>query len=209
MRTSNKGARVARNKLVVRVGLNDADYPVLRREGDKKHTCPKYAMWCRMLARCYDPKTHNKQPTYIGCSVCGEWLTFSKFLSWLDTQDYEGKQLDKDLLIPGNKIYCPDACCFITHRLNTFLKDNRNTRGSFPLWVTFKKRNRLFEIRVCDPFGHRSNYQGCTKCPIESHKKGQAVKHKYALELAELESDVRIKKALSERYSPDKNWLDF
>jgi hypothetical protein len=66
----------------------------------------------------------------------------------------------------------------------------------------------LYEIRVSDPLKRYSGYRGCPRCPIESHKKEQAFKHTYALELAELELDGRIKAALSERYSPDKNWLD-
>jgi hypothetical protein len=33
-----------------------------------------YRTWIRMLARCYDTKYQEKQPTYKGCIVCDEWL---------------------------------------------------------------------------------------------------------------------------------------
>lgn len=205
---SNKGKSVNKNKLVCGIGLNDSKYPVLRREGDKKYTCPKYAIWTRMLARCYDPKTHGRQPSYIECSVCDEWLVFSNFCRWLDTQDWENRQLDKDLLQPFNKVYSPSLCCFLTHAVNTFLTDNKKSRGDQPLWVCYKQHKGLYEIRVQDPLNRYSRYVGSSRCPLDSHKKGQARKHEYACELSEFESDIKIKTALMTRFSSDKNWLN-
>lgn len=129
---SNKGKSVSKNKLICGVGLNDSKYPVLRRDGDKKYTCPKYAIWTRMLSRCYNAKTHNRQPSYIGCSVCDEWLIFSNFCAWLDDQDWKGKQLDKDLINRNNKLYSPDNCFFISKLVNTFITDNLASRGKYP-----------------------------------------------------------------------------
>lgn len=199
---------IARNKKVAGVGINDANYPVLLREGNQRHTCPKYALWCRMLSRCYDEKTQTRQPTYVGCSVCEEWLTFSNFLKWLNNQHWEDRQLDKDLIKPFNVVYSPELCCFVTRKVNTFLKTNRNTRGDQPLWVQYKDRKGLYETRVNDPFKRYSTYVGSSRCPIEAHKRGQARKHQYAIELAESESDLRVKSALMTRFSEDKNWLD-
>jgi len=204
----NKLQAVTRNKKVVGVGINDAPYPVLRRDGDKKYTCPKYAMWCRMLARCYDSLTHTRQPTYVGCLVCDEWLLFSNFLSWLESQDWQNKQLDKDLLRRDNRLYSPDFCCFLTHRVNTFLKDNGNTRGDQPLWVTYKSHKGLYAANVSDPLQRYSNYIGSYRCPIKAHKAAKAKKHEYAVELAEFETDLQVKTALITRYSDDTNWLN-
>ena len=35
-----------------------------------------YKSWKSMLQRCYDSKYHERQPTYIDCEVCNEWLCF-------------------------------------------------------------------------------------------------------------------------------------
>jgi hypothetical protein len=42
----------------------------------------------------------------------------SRFIAWAKTKDWEGKQLDKDILIPGNKHYSPDACMFVDPLIN-------------------------------------------------------------------------------------------
>lgn len=78
-------------KLVYGVGINDADYPTTQREkvnGEWKITwrCLYYDRWVSMLTRCYSSKCHEKQPTYKGCSVCDEWLTFSNFRKWMEQQ---------------------------------------------------------------------------------------------------------------------------
>src|SRR5690554_513591 len=102
-------------KLVHGVGVNDADYVIQKWEefgyvdGKRKRKlvwrCPYYGVWVRMLERCYSAKTQDRRPTYKGCSVSEEWLTFSTFKDWMKTQKWEGLQLDKDLLFEGNKVY--------------------------------------------------------------------------------------------------------
>jgi len=47
-------------------------------------TTKQYATWTSMLQRCYDVKFKINLPTYIGCSVCGEWLNFQTFAEWYD-----------------------------------------------------------------------------------------------------------------------------
>ena len=118
------------------VGTNDAGYAIQVMEsvrganGKPKQRiiwfCPFYRRWVHMLERCYSERYQEKKPTYIGCTVCEEWLRFSNFKSWMETQDWEGKHLDKDLLVEGNKIYSPDTCILVylsqmllTHSLQT------------------------------------------------------------------------------------------
>jgi hypothetical protein len=44
----------------------------------------------------------------------------SRFIAWAETKDWEGKKhLDKDILIPGNKDYRPDACLVVDRLFNT------------------------------------------------------------------------------------------
>lgn len=115
-------------KLVCGVGINDADYVFQKWEtiivnGKRKQKliweCDFYRTWKSMLARCYSIKTQERQPTYKGCSVSDEWLTFSVFKNWMEKQDWEDKQLDKDLLFEGNKVYSSETCVFVTRMVST------------------------------------------------------------------------------------------
>ncbi|MCX2693707.1 hypothetical protein OO256_22145 [Pseudomonas sp. DCB_CB] len=96
-------------KLVYGVGANDADYQVCLTEtvsGRRRSvwTCPFYKAWTGMLERCYSEKFQIRNPTYQDCSASSDWLAFSSFRAWMSRQDHEGKHLDKDLLVPGNKV---------------------------------------------------------------------------------------------------------
>lgn len=95
--------------------------------------------WYRMLERCYSEIYLAKKPTYRGCCVCDEWLTFSNFEKWFSDPDNgycERYHLDKDILVKGNKIYSPNTCCFVPQEINSlFIKDN-SKRGSLPIGVT-------------------------------------------------------------------------
>lgn len=62
-----------------------------------------YKTWTDMLQRCYDEKYQKRQPTYIGCEVCDEWLNFQNFAKWYDENYYEiegeGNQLLERVII--------------------------------------------------------------------------------------------------------------
>lgn len=117
--------------LVHGVGVNDYEGSVTV---DGK-TIKSYSTWQHMLNRCYSSKCQSKYPTYIGCSVCNEWKSFSTFKLWFDENYKEGFHLDKDILVKGNKIYSPEFCRFVPSYLNTLLSDCGNSRGDLPLGV--------------------------------------------------------------------------
>lgn len=103
-------------------GINDAEYPVNITEGEglKRKTvwrCPYYQKWVNMLDRVYG----SQRPTYIDVKVCSEWSSFTTFKSWMQTQDWEDKELDKDLLGDG-KLYSPETCYFISKKVNMLLQ---------------------------------------------------------------------------------------
>ena len=98
-----------------------------------------YETWHRMLQRCYSEKYQEKQPTYKGCTVCEEWLCFQNFAKWFyeNYYDVEGQRmnLDKDILIKGNKIYSPKTCIFLPQRINNLFTKRQNDRGNMPIGV--------------------------------------------------------------------------
>lgn len=121
-----------------------------------------YGTWYNMLIRAYCPKYHARRPTYLGCSVSDGWLEYQDFVQWFENHEYSscGYQLDKDLLLPGNKIYAPDRCVFIPSQLNTLLTDSKATRGQYRQGVCFYKRdnNFLASIGINGKYKHLGYY---------------------------------------------------
>jgi len=105
---------------------------------------PHYRRWSNMMSRCYNVKTHIKQPSYIGCSVAPEWHSFQVFAKWYDDNYYwiDGNKmcLDKDILLKGNKIYSPENCVFVPERINILFVKHDEYRGNLPIGVVLHKR---------------------------------------------------------------------
>lgn len=78
----------------------------------------RYAAWTGMFTRCYSKFSLEKSPSYKGCTVCVEWHDYQVFSEWYDDNFNEGMQLDKDILIHGNKVYSPSTCIFTTQKEN-------------------------------------------------------------------------------------------
>lgn len=193
------------NKLIFGIGINDADYKLYERikVNGKVITiwaCPFYSTWKNMLKRCYHPQTIKSNMTYIDCSVTSEWLTFSNFKTWMETQDWEGKQLDKDLLVVGNRIYSPDACVFLDHQVNCFIIESPLIQGSLPIGVDFHKSTGKYRARCKSINSGESIYLGLFETPEDAHEAWLAFKLKQAYILASSQADARVADALISRY---------
>ena len=197
-------------KLVFGVGINDADYFVVKWktiEGDGKRKrelvwfCPFYRAWKSMLKRCYYIKDQERNPTYNGCSVSEEWKRFSNFRAWMVTQDWEGKQLDKDLLFEGNKVYRAEACIFVPSSVNTFITDSAASRGEWMIGVAWHKGTSKFESRCRNPFTKKCEYLGYFISELEAHQEWLKRKLELAKELAAIQTDPRVSEALIKRYT--------
>lgn len=88
-----------------------------------------YGVWCSMISRCYSSKSLEMHPTYKGCSVAKDWHNFQVFAKWFEDNYVDGYQLDKDLLVVGNKVYSEDTCVFVTPKINLFITDSAAKRG--------------------------------------------------------------------------------
>ena len=146
-----------------------------------------YKTWQHMLERCYDPKKLSKQPTYIGCSVCSEWLFFPTFQKWFDENHVDGFQLDKDLLVSGNKIYGSDTCVFVPPAINSLFTDHGRARGEYPIGVTFEKQRGKFKanLRVDGTLKHLG-YFGTED---EAHRTYLIAKKENVIRMAEVWKD--------------------
>lgn len=84
-------------------------------------------MYWNMRNRCYLESYLEENPKYRGCTVCDEWLNDRQaFYEWVAENYYiidgEKVDLDKDILVKGNKIYSPDTCIFAPHAINTYFE---------------------------------------------------------------------------------------
>jgi len=137
--------RVVVKPTVFGVGFNDV---VFRTAIGGKHIW-QYSLWVSMLKRCFDAKFKQLQPTYEDVTCCDEWLSFANFLGWVNKQvGYKGApvgfELDKDIIVKGNKIYSPDVCSFVPAAVNSLLNDHGASRGEFPVGVCFDKSRGKF-----------------------------------------------------------------
>lgn len=126
--------------------INDADYDT--------RNCPFFDRWSEMRKKCYCPIYQKKYPEYVGCTVCEEWQNFSVFRKWMETQDWVGKYLDKDLL--GSVIYGPTTCVFVPIWLNSLFSDLHATKGDFPRGIS--KNGDQFDVYITLNF--RMTYLG-------------------------------------------------
>ncbi|NCB78654.1 MAG: hypothetical protein EOM41_01390 [Bacilli bacterium] len=200
-------------KLVCGVGINDASYNINIKEelpkvnGKRKQkfiwVCPYYQKWLDMIKRCYRTDK-SKNPTYKDCSVCNEWLTFSNFKKWMETQDWEGKALDKDLLIYQNKVYSPETCCFVPQEINSFLTKCNKSRGQHPLGVDRIKRCAKFRCRINNGTGG-NEYLGLYASEQAAHKAWQLAKMERCMLLIEQQTDTKVIAGLERVYIKIQN----
>lgn len=198
-------------KLVYGIGINDADYAVSKYEiigyvdGKKKQKmiwrCPYYRTWVDMLQRSYSVKRQEQFPTYIGCTVSDEWLTFSNFRDWMITQVWEGNHLDKDILFEGNKIYSADTCVFVSPMVNTFVIDCGAARGKYLIGCNWHKASKKFRARCSNPFTKKLEQLGYFTTDLEAHEAWLKRKLELAHLLAAEQDDQRVADALIERYT--------
>ena len=132
-----------------------------------------YSTWHNMLMRCYDKDFQEKNSTYKGCKVCDEWLNFQNFAEWYYKNYYEieGKimNLDKDILIKGNKIYSPKTCIFVPNDINVLFVKKNKSRGKDPIGVHEHKRDNIYEVN-CNNCDGKQIYLGRFKTKIEAFK---------------------------------------
>lgn len=204
-------------KLIYGVGTNDADYKVTihkefpkvdnKRVQKMTYKCPIYRIWYDMLKRCYCSKYKIKEPTYKDCTTSEEWLSFMNFRAWVLQQDWEGKSLDKDILLVGNKLYSAETCAFVSNEVNNFVNTglHRTSSDGLPIGVSKTQQEGVYRARCSDPFKRRPAELGRFTDIQEAHKAWLTVKYKYACELADsvFVTDDKVAEALIQRYKSD------
>lgn len=138
------------NKLVHGIGIKGDKYP--SRNGVEM--LKEYSLWTDMLLRC-TKKVLLKRPTYEGTACSESFKSYTFFYEWCNQQkgfnekDKNGRKwnLDKDLLVKGNKLYSEDTCVFVPHRINSLLIKRDACRGEWPVGVYWSKKPCKFVAR--------------------------------------------------------------
>lgn len=125
-----------------------------------------YDTWTGLLRRCYDPYTLNKEPTYINCTVEDELLNFQNFAKWYEENYYEvdneQMELDKDILLKNNKVYCKEYMIFVPKRINLLIVNSKNRRGELPIGVYYynKQHDKFYaHCSIVDEHGKAKRQQ--------------------------------------------------
>jgi len=198
--------KVRGSRLIQGFGINDANYNVTLQENINGRwvqtwRCPYYGVWRGVIARCRSSKALAVAPTYNGCTIYEPWSSFMTFRDWMMTQDWQGKQLDKDILFEGNKHYSPETCCFVDARVNTFIIERGVDRGEYPLGVHLYKRTGKFQAICSNPFTNTKEHLGYFITPEDAHLAWLERKYTHACSLAMTQDSLKVAEALVMRYA--------
>ena len=143
-----------------------------------------------MLQRCYSGSFKNKRPTYEGCGVSDKFKSYEYFYEWCNEQigfdnDSNGNpfQLDKDLLVKGNKVYSESTCVFIPREINQVLTKCTASRGEHLIGVYWCKTNKAFKAQVSKNKGKQKNL-GLFKTELEAFNAYKQAKEAFIKERA-------------------------
>ena len=146
----------------------------------------EYEIWRSMIQRCYSDIFKNKRPTYKDCKCSENFKSFEYFHEWCNKQvgfGNEGWQLDKDLLIKGNKVYNEYSCVFLPREINQLLVKRENMRGKYLIGVHWCNINKVFVAQASKNKG-KSERLGIFKTEIEAFKAYKTAKDSFVKEQA-------------------------
>ena len=104
-------------------------------------------------------------------------------MAWMKTQSWEGKQIDKDILVPGNKVYSPETCVFVSRNVNVLLTNSLAKRGKCPVGVRFMVSIKKYTAQMTRY--SKITHLGTFDTPEEAHEAYKKERSKYILEVAE------------------------
>ena len=149
-----------------------------------KNSKKAYTIWAGMVQRCYRKDFHRED--YKDCTISKDWLNFQNFAQWFYKQyipeTMEDWQLDKDILVKGNKIYSKQTCCFVPSEINYLFMRAKNKRGNLPIGVSYNKKANNFVAQVNRK--GKSKHIGYFKTIEEAFKAYKEVKEEYIKEIA-------------------------
>lgn len=140
-----------------------------------------YDVWRSMLKRIYNRKGEHYE-YYKDCTVDESWHNFQNFAKWFEENYIEDFQLDKDILVKGNKVYSPETCCFVPQEINKLFTKRDSKRGDYPIGVG-KYKNSSYSAQITLNNSHK--YIGTFNTPEEAFEAYKIAKEDYIKEVAD------------------------
>lgn len=156
-----------------------------------------YVKWQSMLERCYSNK--DKHSAYDDCSVHPDWHNFQNFAEWCVSQKYYGAgyDIDKDILVTGNRIYSKDACCLVPEEINAMVVGLRFIGAKNDIGVDYNESTRKYVAKVS--VGKYQKYIGSYKTLEEAREAYIDLKKRYFKNMVIVHNDrieLKVAKAL-------------
>ena len=165
------------------VGILGAKYPITINSILTK----EYTLWRNMLRRCYSDSFKKQRPTYEGCEVSSKFKSYEYFYEWCHKQigfGVDGFEIDKDLLVKGNKVYSETTCVFLPQEINTLLIKSTASRGEHLIGVYWHNASKSFVAKVAKNKG-KQEHLGFFKTEIEAFNAYKVAKEAFVKEQAE------------------------
>jgi len=193
------GPRPELRRPVYGVGINDVMIPYFTETRT-------WRTWAGIIRRTdkRDMKwlTTTGKEQYIDCTLDPVWFKLSVFKEWIEQwDDFENKEIDKDLLIPGNKHYGPDTCLMVRPVVNAWFKVKKHGGGSLPRGVTINSRYREgtkqkpYRTQIT-PIGGKRTALGYFNTPEEAAAVFEQARREQIKVLIETETDPRVRNAM-------------
>ena len=168
---------------VYSVGITGTKYPPSINGVNTK----EYALWKHMLRRCYSNTYKKKYTTYEGCEASENFKSYEYFYEWCHRQvgfGVDGFEIDKDLLVKGNKVYSENTCVFLPQEINKVLTKRESSRGEYLIGVYWCNTKKVFVARVNKNKG-KQEYLGYFETELEAFNAYKIAKESFIKEQAE------------------------
>lgn len=145
----------------------------------------------KLMIRSKNDKYKEYRPTYKDVTVSENFTNFQFFAEWCNKQIGFGQQgfvLDKDLLIPQNKIYSENSCVFVPDVINSFLTFVRQKDRGLPVGVTWCESEGKYKS-YCSQLNGKNKTLGRFNNPSDAYIAYCGFKEAMARKLAETYKD--------------------
>jgi len=159
-----------------------------------------YVKWQAMLLRCYEVESdESRNPSYADCTVHRDWHNFQNFAKWCVYQKYynSGYEIDKDILVTGNRVYSEDSCCLVPAEINQMAIKLRHIGVNKSMGVSYDEKSRKY-IAITR-MGREQKYIGSYRTLQEASDAYVDLKKRYFKNMAIVHKerlDIRVIRAL-------------
>lgn len=173
------------------------------------HTNEAYPFWVNLWSR-LGKVEYTRNICYVDCSVQPEWESLQNFSDWYFSSEFKDSkwQLDKDILVPGNRKYGPETCVIVPPEVNRFFI-LRNNKSGLPMGVS-EQHSGGYQSAI--HYNKNSVALGTYETPEEAHDQFCIAKNKVGKILCEkwdglldprvldILSDYKLKEYIKERF---------